>query len=133
VSLLNKDALLASAATLPVERVEVPEIADGAYVLVRGLTGTQRDAYEKSMWVQKGRKSVRADNLRAKLIVKCLVDDQGNLQYSDADIAVIGRLRADVLERVFDACRRLSGMTDEEREEKKDDSETEDGSVSPSN
>jgi hypothetical protein len=130
VSLLSKDALLA--ASLPVERIEVPEIAVGAYVLVRGLTGTQRDAYEKSMWVQKGRKSVRSDNLRAKLIVKCLVDDQGNLQYADADIAVIGRLRADVLERVFDACRRLSGMTDEERDEKKDDSETEDGSVSPS-
>jgi hypothetical protein len=73
-----------------VERAEVPEIAVGAYVLVRGLTGTQRDAYEKSMWVQKGRKSVRSDNLRAKLIVKCLVDDQGNLQYADADIAVIG-------------------------------------------
>lgn len=124
MGLLSKDALVSAAVTLPTERVYVPELGDGAFVIVRGLTATQRDAYEKATWVQRGRKRVLVDNVRAKLIVKCLVDEDGNLQYTDADAPAIGKLRADVLERVFDACRRTSGMSEEALEEKKADSET---------
>lgn len=132
MSLLNKDALLAAAATLPIERVDVPELGAGCFVIARGLTGTQRDAYEKAMWLQRGNKRVMADNARAKLIVKCLVDESGRLQYDDSHINAIGALRADLLERIFDACRRVSGMAESETEEKKDPSAPEAGSVSPS-
>lgn len=125
MGLLSKESLLVAgvAANLPRERVDVPELGEGSYVNVRGLTGAQRDAFEKSSWLQRGKKRVVADNVRAKLVVKCLVDDDGVLQYTDADVQAIGQLRADVLERIFDACRRLSGMTDEDLEEKKEPSE----------
>lgn len=131
MSLLGKDALLSAAATLPTERVEVPELGAGSYVVVRGLTGSQRDAFEKGLWIQKGSKRVMTDNVRAKLLVKCLVDDAGALQYTDAHVSAIGNLRADVLERIFDACRRVSGMTEVDLEEKKDPSDPAAGSASP--
>ena len=120
MSLLNREALAGLVASLPTERVEVPELGDGLYVLVRGLSGTQRDAYEKASWITRNGKRTLADNVRAKLLVKCLVDDAGALQYTDADAADLGRVRADVLERIFDVCRKLSGMTETDLEEKKE-------------
>ncbi len=123
MGLLSKEAFTAGGLDLPSERVEVPELGADNYVIVKGLTGAQRDAYEKAMWITRGGKRVLSDNVRAKLIAKCLVDETGARQYTDEDATAIGKIRGDVLERIFDACRRVSGMSDEALEEKKERSE----------
>jgi hypothetical protein len=99
------------------EEVHVPEW--NTTVRVRGLTGTERDAWEASLMRQEGRRQPRIDysNLRAKLIVRSVVDANGNRMFSDGDMAALGKKSASALQRIFEVCQRLSRLTDEDVEE----------------
>jgi hypothetical protein len=113
--LLSRENFL-SYTGVPSEDVRIPELEDGSgpvYVRVRGLTGKERDRYEESLVVGKGKNAtVNARNARAKLAVLSCIDDQGNRLFSDADVAWLGEKSAIALERIFDVARRLSGLTD---------------------
>lgn len=113
---LTKEQILA-AADLPRKTVAVPEW--GGDVCVQGLSGTERDALEASLIVQRGKNtSTNLNNLRAKLVQKCVVDpDTGGRIFGEADIAALGRLSAVALQRVFDVARELSGLADTDVEE----------------
>lgn len=130
--LLTRDALLQAAAKpLPKERVDVPEI--GGYVWVQGMSGTDRDQWEKSLVVGRGkRRDVNTENVRAKLAVRCLVDDKGGRLFADGDVHLLGKLRVDVLNRIFETAQRLSGVSDDDIDELKKSSATEAGSASSS-
>lgn len=97
------------------EAVDVPEW--GVKVYVKGLTGTERDAYEASLRQMrptldgKGLEPVLiTDNMRAKMLVKCLVDEQGQRVFTDQQIAALGAKNGRVLDRLHDVAARLSGM-----------------------
>ena len=112
---LSRDAIL-QADDIQVEDVEIPEW--GGMVRVRGMTGAQRDAFEASIVEQRGRKSrVNLKNLRARLVSLSIVDGEGNLIFSSADVQALGRKSAAGLQRVFNAAQRLSGLSDEDIEE----------------
>jgi len=132
MALLSKDAILA-ASDIPYEDVEVPEW--GGTVRVRGLTGAERDAHEVKM-AEARRKGVALEvvlhNFRARLVVKCLIDEQGNRLFSDDDAKVLGEKSAPVIDRLFDVARRLSGMTDDAVEQGKDNSESDQNASSTS-
>lgn len=105
----------------PVEIVPVPELGEGITLTVRGMTGTQRDAYEKSIRIIRKGQAQIADDVRAKLLVRCILAEDGTgLMFTEhpKDIATVGNLPAKMAERLFDACRRVCGMTDEEQEKK---------------
>ena len=92
------------------------------YVRVRGLTGKERDRYEESITIGKGKdKDINARNARAKLVVMCVVDEQGNRVFSDADVAWLGEKSAVALERIFDVARKLSGLSDTDVKELTED------------
>lgn len=134
MGLLSKEALLsaASSSQRPTETVDVPEL--GGSVIVRGMSGVERDAWERSLIVGRGkRRDVNTDNVRARLAVRSLCDEQGNRLLEDGDAVVLGRLRVDVLNRIFEAAQRVSGVTDEDIDELKKSSEVAVGSGSPSN
>ena len=98
------------------EVVKVPEW--GGDVLVQGLTGRERDAYEATIITQrKGETKVNLINARSKLVALSVIDEQGNRLFDDMDVAQLGAKSAVALERVFDVARRLSGMSDEDMEE----------------
>jgi len=132
---LSKAALLAAAAkALPRERVDTPELGAGEYVNVQGMSGTMRDAWEKSLVVGRGkRRDVNTENVRAKLAVQCLVDDAGVRLFEDNDVAALGALRVDVLNRIFEVAQRLSGVSDSDIDELKKPSAPEAGSGSSTN
>jgi len=93
-----------------VEEVAVPEW-DGT-VLVRGLTGAERDALESNI-VQANRDgstTVDTRNLRARLVALCVVDEDGERIFSDEDVDALGRKSAAALDRVFSVAQRLSGL-----------------------
>jgi hypothetical protein len=129
---LSKAALLeAAAAPLPRERIDLPEL--GGYVWVQGMSGTDRDHWEKSLVVGRGkRRDVNTENVRAKLAVRCLVDEAGVRLFDDGDVHPLGRLRVDVLNRIFEAAQRLSGVSDEDIDELKKFSAPEAGTASSS-
>jgi hypothetical protein len=95
--------------------VDCPEW--GGKVRVRGLTGTQRDAYEASLMASGGAdKKLNLANARAKMIVLAVVDGEGKPIFSTDDVRALGRKSALPIERIFDEARRLSGMSDEDVE-----------------
>lgn len=118
MDVLSKAALLAAvqSASLPLERVEVPEL--GGAVFIRGMSGVERDAWEKSLLIGRGKKqTVNTENVRAKLVTRTLCDEQGNRLLDDSDAASLGRLRVDVLQRLFEVAQRLCGVSDDDIEE----------------
>jgi hypothetical protein len=89
--------------------VEVPEW-DGS-VIVRTLTGTERDAFETQLVkVVDGKRVPDLDNLRAKLLAATLVDEAGNSLFEPGDFAALGGKRAAALDRIFTVAQRLNGM-----------------------
>lgn len=117
--LLSRDAIK-SADDRVVEQVPVPEW--GGEVLVRSLSGKERDHFESSIVQQRGnRQVVNMKNARARLVVLSVVDANGDRMFGDADIAWLTEKSAAALQRVFNVAQRLSGITDEDLEEMKED------------
>lgn len=120
---LGRDAIRAARPALPRDVVMVPEIEAGAAVLVQGLSGSGRDAYEASLLSDRGNgrgkgQKYALDNVRARLIVRCVIDpDTGDRVFTDEDVAAVGAWPASVIHRVFEAAKKLSGMSDAEVEE----------------
>lgn len=131
---LSKEQILA-ADDLVTEDVEVPEWspdpANPASVRVRMMTGAERDAFEESLSRTKG-KSVKTNlaNLRARLVAKTVVNEQGKRLFTDAEAGVLGQKSAAALDRVFEAARRLNGMTEQDVEDLTEDFPEEDGEPS---
>jgi hypothetical protein len=112
---LTRDAIL-KAHDLPTEVVEIPEW--NGSVIVRGLTGTERDAFEQSIVEQRGKNTrMNLRNIRAKLVALTVVDEEGNRVFSDEDAEALGKKSAAALDRIFAIAQRLSGLRPEDVEE----------------
>lgn len=120
---LTREAIL-QRQDIPTEEVHVPEW--GGTVLVRGMTGVQRDKFEASVIQQpqgkNGRRraadtQVNMDNLRAKLCAWCIVDPSGARVFEDADVEALGAKSSAALSRVYDVAARLSGITEADVDE----------------
>jgi hypothetical protein len=82
------------------------------------LTGQERDAYEASLLKGRGKKQ-KTDfvNIRAKLISRSCQNDAGDRIFTDRQAAQLGMKSSKVLDRIFDACQKLNGMTEEDIDE----------------
>lgn len=102
------------------ETVECPEW--GGEVRLKSITGTQRDAYEQSLMATNGNdRKMNLRNARVKLIVLCAVDGDGRSLFSADDVSALGRKNAAPIDRLFDACRKLAGMSSEDVEKMTED------------
>lgn len=101
---------------LPTMDVEVPEW--GGWVRLRGLTGKQRDELEKSTIKQRGG-DVQANfvNFRARIVAASAIDESGQLLFGQDEVAALGRKSSRVLDKLAEACSRLSGMSADDVEE----------------
>lgn len=101
----------------PYEDVPVPEW--GGEVRIRGMSGTERDAYQNSMVSIGPSGKVQRISLQdalAKLLVRCIVNENNERIYGDKDTAELGAKNAEILERLRDVAKRLSGLGKEELE-----------------
>lgn len=115
MALLSKEQIW-SANDIQYEDVSVPEW--GGEVRVRGLSGRERDRFEAdSLKQKKGQREVNLENIRARLVVACVVDENFKPLFDKSDIMRLGEKSASALERVFKAAQKLSGMSDEDMEE----------------
>lgn len=106
---LTKDQIL-EVSDLVTETVPVPEWSGD--VIVRTMTGTDRDAFENSLVkIDASGKAVQSlENMRVKLLVVTLVDDNGNRLFDEGDIAMLGRKSTAAIERVYSVAARLNGI-----------------------
>ena len=104
--LLNKDSILAAADFRYVEH-EVPEW--NGSVRLRGLSAAERDEFEATLGV-----SQDLTNMRARLVVSCMVDESGQRIFKNSEAKALGEKNATVINRLFEEVRNLSGMADED-------------------
>lgn len=112
--LLKKDQILA-ADDLPFRDIDVPEW--GGSVRVRTMTGRERDAWESLIYVTTGKDvQFKKDDFRAKLLAKTIVDENGSLLFTEAEIAALSGKSSKVISRLFDAAQDLNGISKEVQE-----------------
>jgi hypothetical protein len=115
MAFLTRDAIIEADDT-EYAVVECPEW--GGDVRLKSIKGRQRDAYEQSLIQERGgSRQMNLLNARAKLIVLCAVDEHGALLFTADDLNVLGRKNAKPLDRLFDACRKLAGLSENDVEE----------------
>ena len=106
--MLNKDSIL-SIQDLSAETVAVPEW--GGDVSIRTMTGAERDGWEASLSPVGAGAGPNLANLRARLLVKCIVDEQGKRIFDDGDADALGAKSAAAVERLFSVAQRLNGLS----------------------
>jgi len=119
---LSKSDILA-VQDLPYEDVSIPEWSAGKVVRVRGLTGTERGAWEKAISSvtpnlgepgQPGKGvnvSFDMSEMRVALCTLCLVDGDGKRLFTNDEMAMLGQKSSLAINRVFEVAARLSGIT----------------------
>ena len=78
-------------------------------VRLRGLSAAERDEFEAAIGV-----SQDLTNMRARLVVSCMVDDSGQRIFKNSEAKALGEKNATVINRLFEEVRKLSGMADED-------------------
>lgn len=111
---LTRDDIL-TAHDLPTEQVPVPEWQPDGVVLVRALSAAE--------WIAVGRQTMRStpngnagasDDAMLELMVKipamCIVGENGERLFTDADIEALGKKNPVPLRRIMDTVQRLSDL-----------------------
>jgi len=106
---LNRNDIL-KASDIKFEKVNVPQW--GGDVMVYGMSGAERDSFEASVVNMYGLTPVtNVRNIRAKLCVLTIRDENGVRLFTDDDAAELGKKSADVLDRLFAISQHLSGIS----------------------
>jgi hypothetical protein len=126
--LLGREQIL-HAEDLQFEEVE----AWGGVVRVRMMTGSERDSFEQSMMKVDGAKVTRdMANMRAKLLIRTICDENNKRVFTDKDIDLVGGKSAAEIEKVFEAAQRLNKLAAQDSEEQEKNSEGEGKGISTS-
>lgn len=93
---------------------------DGKKLIVQGLTDRERAEWEVDSLDDEGnRDPVAMESMRTRLIVKCLVDENGKRIFTDEESDDIGEWPAAVTVKLFKVCSELCGLDDDDIEEAK--------------
>jgi hypothetical protein len=112
---LTKEQILA-ADDLPRESVKVPEWGKGGCVLVKTMTSDEKNAYEDSVF-NKQEGNVSLKQLTAKLCAATMIDEKGELLFSEEDIEALGQKSCKALGRVQSVAQKLNNITDADMKE----------------
>ena len=93
------------------------EIA-GKEFRVQSLTDHERAMWEVDCLNESGeRDPVAMETMRPRLIVKCLVDENGHRLFTDEESEDVAEWPASVTVTLFTECSKLCGMDDDDRKE----------------
>lgn len=107
-----KEQLLAL--KIPLASVKVAGL-DGL-VSLRGLTAGERDSWEQYVYSERDiKKGVK--NIRASLVVRCIIDEAGVRLFTDAEVDTVGSMPASVVDKLYEHCQKLSGLGAKDSEE----------------
>jgi hypothetical protein len=109
---LTRDDIL-QAQDITIEKVEVPEW--GGEVFIKGLTGTERDFFESTIVLFRGKaQQMNLQDVRARLASLTICDVDGNRLFTEQNVRALGEKSAAALQRVFRIAQRLSGLSNED-------------------
>ena len=132
---LSKEQVL-GADDLKKESVSCPEW--GGDLLVREPTAMEWDNYEQSLTQTEevGKRIVvkgNFGNAKARLVVRCAIDESGKRLFTDEDADALGQKSATAIGRLFDVIERLGGVSQRAKERLEKNSEGGRAASSPSN
>lgn len=104
---LSRDAIL-GASDIQTKEVAVPEWGDSLFI--KGMSGAERDQFEAAN--QDGSGGQKLTNLRARFLVRCIVNENGTRIFTDQDAAALGKKSSAALSRLWDAAAELNGTSD---------------------
>lgn len=110
--MLTRDEIL-NADDLKKEAVKVPEW--GGELVVREMTGGQRDAYETS--IMNASAEERSRVIRARMAASCVIDSDGEPMFTVDDIDALSKKSAKALDRVFKVAAKLNALYESDVEE----------------
>lgn len=112
-------AEILAADDLPFEDVPVPEFGAGATIRVKAITAEERDEFEQSWWVAKGKDRVEnRRNITARLVAIAAINpDTGLPLFTPHQVAALGRKNAKALNRLYAVASRLAGLSRDDVEE----------------
>ncbi|HCN89508.1 MAG TPA: hypothetical protein DIT28_10080 [Oxalobacteraceae bacterium] len=124
-------AQILSADDLVTEVVEVSQW--GCAVRVRSMTAKDRDAFSESIPVDEAG-TMDTTNYRSKLLARCIVDEGGNLLFTEDQVDALANKSAGAILTVFMVADRLNGISANAAKniEKNSDAATSGGSTSAS-
>lgn len=117
MSLLTKDQILAGDRKKTVD-VAVKEW--GGSVRLQELSASDRDMWESESYSLNDSGTAAKFNpkhARARLVVRCIVDEKGRRLFTDDEVAAIGSLSAASVQRLFNAARKLNAVSEEDMKE----------------
>lgn len=98
-----------------IKKVECPEWAEMGDIYVRSMTGTSRDNYDMGLYHASLVEADKRDyNMRAEMAVASACDVDGNLLFTKDDLSWLGTKSGAVLDRIFDAAKDLSGVSEKD-------------------
>ena len=107
-----------SIAKRPKVDVPFPEGGNGSVIPVWGMTPTERTHFEKQFQSKaKGvdRESL-TDEFRERVVAECCRTDDGSRIFTGGQVSQLGASHGGLVERLFDAAGKLSGITDSDVE-----------------
>lgn len=116
MGVLDRSAIL-GAQDVKTETVDVPEW--GGQVIVAMMSAADRDAWEQSLVPKVSGAPVDVSNIRARLCVRCLVDEKGKRIFKDEDAEALGKKSAAAVTRVAKVIQRLNAMDEQAVEDAK--------------
>lgn len=115
MGVLSKEQIL-GALDLKTERLFVPEW--NGEVIIKSLTGSERDQFEAKMLELKENKyTVNLANARANLIALSLIDENDQPLFTLKDVQALGKKNASALDRIYTVAARLSGLSEKDVED----------------
>ena len=112
--MLTRNGILACE-DMPTEQVDVPEW--GGMVLVRSLTGVERDSFEQVCIDQRSGRKMRLQGLKALLVIMCACDETGQQLFTDEDRDAVNAKSGAALDRIYQVAARLNHLLAEDVEE----------------
>lgn len=116
MAILTKEQILKADRKKTVD-ITVPEW--GGSVRLQELSASDRDMWEAESFTfaENGEAKFNPKHARARLVVRCIVDDTGRRMFTDDEVAAIGSLSAATVQKLFNAARKLNAISAEDMRE----------------
>lgn len=86
----------------------------GGDVIIATMSGFARDRFEASILGKNG--GMNMTNIRAKLVAASLVDEKGNMLFTEEDIIKLGKKSCTALDKIFEEAQKLNNLGEKELE-----------------
>lgn len=105
-----RDQIKAASDLLESEIVPVPEW--DCTLTIKAMSGRQRDQLE--LTASKAKETGAPADIRARYIVACAFDNEGNPVFKAEDVSWLTHKSAKVLDPLFEACLRVNGIREQD-------------------